>query len=139
MQTKQILFHQLIMLYRPFEHKLNEILNENNLHRAQWTILFYLYHQGPATSVMIAQYLGVEKPTVARTFKSLTTLQYVEPAVGKDRREKLMQLTDSGKETYENVRIGIDEFEQRILSGVTKTEQKTMIEIMKTIRNNIMN
>lgn len=138
MKTAQTFFHQLIMLYRPFEHNLNEILNENNLHRAQWTILYYLYHQGPATSVMIATYLNVEKPTVARAFKSLKTQRYVETIVGKDRREKLMQLTDLGKETYENVRIRIDAFEQEILSGVTKAEQETMIETMNMIRNNIM-
>lgn len=138
MKTAQTFFHRLIMLYRPFEHKLNEILNENNLHRAQWTILYYLYHQGPATSVMIAQYLSVEKPTVTRAFKSLTSQQYVKPIVGKDRREKLMQLTDFGKETYENVRISIDAFEQEILNGVTKAEQQAMIETMNMIRNNIM-
>jgi len=138
MKTEQIFFHQLIMLYRPFEHRLNEILNENNLYRAQWTILFYLYHHGPATSVMIAQYLSVEKPTVARTFKGLTVEGYVQPIVGKDRREKLMQLTDLGKETYENVRISMDEFEQSILGDIATTELETMINTMKKIRKNII-
>ncbi len=138
METAQTFFHQLIKLYRPFEHKLNELLSENNLHRAQWTILFFLYHQGPATSVMIAQYLSVEKPTVARTFKSLTSLEYVEPVVGIDRREKLMQLTNRGKETYEQVRVNIDAFEEEILNGVPVDDQRTMIKMMKIIQNNII-
>lgn len=126
------------MLYRPFENRLNAQLNEHNLHRAQWTILYYLYHYNSATHVEISEYLGVEKPTITRTFTSLEALGYVEQTDGKDRREKRMQLTEQGKAAYEHVRIDIDQFEQEMLQGVPQDKQLEMIEIMEKVRNNIM-
>ena len=89
MKTAQQFFHQLIMLYRPFENGLNKELKKHQLHRAEWTILFYLYNYGPSTSVNISQYLSVEKPTVTRTLNSLEKLNYVQRTVGKDRRENI--------------------------------------------------
>ncbi|MBY7144894.1 MarR family transcriptional regulator [Virgibacillus sp. NKC19-3] len=125
------------MLYRPFENQLNIELNKHNLHRAQWTILYYLYHFGEATNIEISHYQGVEKPTITRTLASLEKLGYVQQARGKDKREKRMQLTDSGRNMYEHVRITIDELEADILQGISETEQREAIRIMETIRSNI--
>lgn len=137
-KSTQKFFHQLITLYRPFENRLNVQLNKHNLHRAQWTILYYLYNNGSATLVEISHYQGVEKPTITRTFTSLEELGYVERGRSKDKREKRMQLTGHGRSVYENVRVTIDQFEQEILEGVTEAEQLETIRIMEKIRNNIM-
>jgi len=138
MKTAQQFFHQFIMLYRPFENGLNKELKKHQLHRAEWTILFYLYHYGPSTSVNISQYLSVEKPTVTRTFNGLEDLGYVQRTVGKDRREKYMQLTESGKTAYEEARVSIDRYEKEILKGFSEEDQKNMIQMMQKIRNNIL-
>lgn len=138
MKTAQQFFHQLIMLYRPFENGLNKELKKHQLHRAEWTILFYLYNYGPSTSVNISQYLSVEKPTVTRTLNSLEKLNYVQRTVGKDRREKYMQLTETGIKAYEAARVSIDRFEEEILKGFSEEEQKQMIQMMQHIRNNIV-
>lgn len=134
---KQTFFYQLIMLYRPFEKRLNIQLNKHHLFRGQWTILYYLYHFGPATLVEISDYQGVEKPTVTRTFAGLEELQYVEQIAGKDKRQKLMQLTDRGREIYELVRVDIDELEQEILDGITEEELLQAVQVMQKIRNNV--
>lgn len=138
MQSTQTFFHQLILLYRPFENHLNEQLNKHNLHRAQWTILYYLYHYGPSTNVDISHYQAVEKPTITRTISRLEQLDYVEQTKGKDKREKRIQLTDFGITVYENVRVTIDQFEQEILDGISEEDQLDMIRIMEKIRNNII-
>ncbi len=137
-KTTQKFFHQLITLYRPFENRLNVQLNKHNLHRAQWTILYYLYNYGSATHVEISHYQGVEKPTITRTFASLEELGYVEQGASKDKREKRMQLTELGGTVYENVRVTIDQFEQEILQGMSEAEQLETIKIMEKVRNNIM-
>ncbi|WP_257984361.1 MarR family winged helix-turn-helix transcriptional regulator [Neobacillus cucumis] len=137
MKTSQKFFHQLLMLYRPFENRLNVHLAEHQLYRAQWTILYYLANKGPATLVEVSQYMGVEKPTVTRTMSRLEELGYVEHVPGKDKREKRMQLSVVGKQVYTDVRVTIDQFEQEILEGITEQEQIEMIRIMENIRNNI--
>jgi len=88
--------------------------------------------------VEISNYLGVEKPTVTRTINRLEELGYVENIPGKDKREKRMQLTDLGKKVYLEVRETVDEFEKEIIEGVSEKELLQAIQIMKTIRNNLI-
>ncbi|MBC5638071.1 MarR family transcriptional regulator [Ornithinibacillus sp. BX22] len=126
------------MLYRPFENRLNTELNKHQLHRAQWTILYYLFHQGSATNVEISQYQGVEKPTVTRTMTSLENLGYVEHQPSKDKREKRMQLTKLGQKVYQEVRVTIDQYEEEVLTGISEEEQLETIRILQEIRQNIM-
>lgn len=127
------------MMYRPFENNLNLQLNKHNLHRAQWTILYYLANFGSATHVELSNYQGVEKPTITRTINRLEELGYVEQIPGKDKREKRMQLTVTGHELYKTVRKTIDQFEESILAGISMEEQRETIRIMSEIRNNIIN
>ncbi|HWO95037.1 MAG TPA: MarR family transcriptional regulator [Bacillus sp. (in: firmicutes)] len=138
MKTFQQFFHQLLMLYRPFENKLNLLLSKHHLQRAQWTILYYLSNFGSATLVELSNYQGVEKPTVTRTINRLEELGYIEQVPSKDKREKRMQLTEIGREIYKDVRVTIDQFEQDILNGISEEEQLETIRIMKEIRNNLI-
>ena len=137
-KPNQEFFQQLLQLYRPFESHLNIELGKHQLYRAQWTILYYLSNYGPTPLVELSSYLGVEKPTVTRTINRLEELGYVEQIPGKDKREKIMHLTAHGEQVYKEVRVTIDEYERNILSGITEEEQKDVIRIMKTIRNNIL-
>ncbi|MDQ0273186.1 MarR family winged helix-turn-helix transcriptional regulator [Cytobacillus purgationiresistens] len=127
-----------MMLYRPFENKLNLLLSKHNLQRAQWTILYYLDNFGSVTLVEIANYQGVEKPTVTRTMNRLVEVGYVEQVPTADKREKKMQLTQLGRDIYLEVRKTIDHFENNILAGVSEQEQTDTIRIMRDIRENLM-
>lgn len=126
-----------MVLYRPFESRLNVLLSKHQIQRAQWTILFYLVHIGPSTLVELANYLGVEKPTTTRTINRLEELGYVEQVPTKDKREKRMQITEHGIAVYTEVRVTIDKFEQDILKGISEKEQLEAIRIMDEIRNNL--
>ncbi|TMU87208.1 MarR family transcriptional regulator [Bacillus sp. BHET2] len=137
MKPAQEFFQELIRLYRPFENQLNVQLSGHGLHRAQWTILYNLYHNGPASSVEISHYQSVEKPTITRTVHQLEEAGYIERIPGKDRREKRIQLTKLGVEVYEDVRKTIDRFEQGIMEGISEEKQIEMIELMKQIKGNM--
>ena len=137
-KTFQKFFQQLLLLYRPFENRLNAQLAKHDLYRAQWSSLYYLFNNGSATLVELSNYQYVEKPTVTRTINRLEELGYVEHVPGKDKREKRMQLTELGKNVYKDVRVTIDEFEQDILKGISEEEQLKAIRIMEEIRNNII-
>ncbi|NHC20172.1 MarR family transcriptional regulator [Bacillus sp. MM2020_4] len=137
MQTSQKFFHQLLMLYRPFENRLNIHLAEHQLYRAQWTILYYFATIGPTTLVELSHYMSVEKPTVTRTINRLEELGYVEHIPGKDKREKRMQLSELGRHVYNDVRVTIDRFEQESLKGISEDEQNEAIRIMGEIQKNM--
>ncbi len=137
-KTYRKFFQQLLLLYRPFENRLNAQLAKHDLYRAQWSILYHLFNNGSATLVELSNYQYVEKPTVTRTINRLEELGYVEHVPSKDRREKRMQLTELGKNIYKDVRVTIDQFEQDILKGISEEEQLGAIRIMTEIRNNII-
>ena len=138
LKSTQKFFHQLILLYRPFENRLNIELHKHDLHRAQWTILYFLYNNGSATNVEISHYQGVEKPTITRTMASLEKMGYVEQTTSPDKREKRMQLAERGRDVYDRVRVTIDQYEEEILNGISEQEQLETIRIMDAIRKNIM-
>ncbi|QOS92608.1 MarR family transcriptional regulator [Brevibacillus sp. JNUCC-41] len=138
METYQKFFQQFLLLYRPFENNLNIQLNKHDLHRAQWSILHFLFNYGSATLVELANYQSVEKPTITRTITRLEELGYVEHVPSKDKREKRMRLTELGSKIYSEVRVTIDQYEQDILKGITEEEQLAAIRIMGEIRNNII-
>lgn len=135
----QRFFHQLLLLYRPFENKLIHVLSTHHIQRAQWTILFYLYENDSATLVELSNYQGVEKPTITRTVQQLEALGYVEQMISKDKREKRMQLTKLGTETYLKVRMTVDKFEEEIVQDLSEKELEEAIRIMSSIRNKLLN
>ncbi|MGG0717447.1 MarR family transcriptional regulator [Robertmurraya massiliosenegalensis] len=137
MKTSQRFFHQLLMLYRPFENRLVLLLGKHHLQRAQWTILYYLFNFGSATLVDLSNYQSVEKPTITRTIHQLEELGYVEQVPSQDKREKRIQLSTHGREVYSEVRVTLDHFEEEILGGISESEQHDAIRIMAEIRNNI--
>nr|WP_311202526.1 MarR family transcriptional regulator [Peribacillus sp. BBB004] len=137
-ETYQKFFQQLLLLYRPFENNLNIQLNKHDLHRAQWSILHFLFNYDSATLVELANYQSVEKPTITRTITRLEELGYVEHVPSKDKREKRMRLTELGSKIYSEVRVTIDRYEQDILKGISEEEQLAAIRIMGEIRNNII-
>jgi DNA-binding MarR family transcriptional regulator len=137
-KTFQKFFHQLIILYRPLENRLNVLLAKHQIQRAQWTVLYYLANFGSATLVELSQYQSVEKPTVTRTVNRLEELGLIEQVPSEDKREKRIQLTGLGKQVYAEVRITIDRFEQDILQGISESEQLEAIRIMNAIRNNLL-
>ncbi|WP_404293802.1 MarR family winged helix-turn-helix transcriptional regulator [Cytobacillus kochii] len=116
---------------------MNSLLTKHQLQRAQWTILYYLYHFGPTTLVEIAAYQGVEKPTVTRTINQLEEYGYVEKIPSMDKREKKMKITNEGERIYKKIRIPIDQFEMEILEGITPEEQEECIRIFDSIKSNL--
>lgn len=100
--------------------------------------MYYLYNLGTATLVELSNYQSVEKPTVTRTINRLEELGYVEHIPTKDKREKRMQLTELGKRIYAEVRVTVDRFEQGILEGISEQEQLNAIQVMETIRKNLI-
>ena len=133
------LFHQLILTYRPFETQLNEQLAKHNLHRTEWSVLYYLITSESMTLVEMAKLLSVEKPNITRTMKSLVELGYVESKQGQDKREKHMTVTAKGIKIYNEIRVTVDTFEQRILAGVPEEEQLAITQTLEKIRGNLLN
>ncbi|MGM9966454.1 MarR family winged helix-turn-helix transcriptional regulator [uncultured Rummeliibacillus sp.] len=131
-------FHNFLLLYRPLNNVLNKKLEEYNLFTSQWSILFYINKYENITLVEIAKHLYVERPTITRAVLKLEELDYIEQIHGNNRREKRIQLTPLGQNVFNDIRNSLDSYQRHVLSGISDEEMKKMIQLMETIRNNIV-
>jgi DNA-binding MarR family transcriptional regulator len=133
---RQEIFRQFILLEKPVNSALDEAFDEFTMTLARWKIVDYLNGAGQSTLVGIADYLSVAKPPVTRTVSFLEENGLVEQAPGSDRREKRIQLTQSGKKLYRKCRTALDEVQRRLLDGISDAEQRALLKTFMKIQDN---
>ncbi len=138
MKEVQGFFQRYLSLYRPLITTLNELMSSQQLSYSLWQVIFYIKNNGASTLVDISNYYHVEKPTITRRVQRLEELQIVEHIPGKDRREKVIQLTASGEEIYKEMRKKITDLEHQVMEGITHDEQLVVYETLPKIQSHIM-
>ncbi|KAF0820634.1 MULTISPECIES: MarR family winged helix-turn-helix transcriptional regulator [unclassified Cytobacillus] len=131
-------FHSINQFTRHFSKVLNESLVPLGLYAAQWTIIYRLKTGGASTQKDISSYLGVEAPTMTRTLARLEKSGWITRTAGKDKREKLISLTDAAILEYDNWLAAVRSSESNILQNITEEEISTMIRLMAKMRENMV-
>ncbi|MBG9444792.1 MAG: MarR family winged helix-turn-helix transcriptional regulator [Bacillota bacterium] len=131
-------FHSINQFTRHFSKVLNESLVPLGLYAAQWTIIYRLKTGGPSTQKEISSYLGVEAPTMTRTLARLEKSGWITRTSGKDKREKLISLTDAAIQEYDNWLAAVRSSESNVLQNITEEEISTMIRLMAKMRENMV-
>lgn len=139
MNGLQDFFQHYLRLYRPLITSLNELLSPFELSYSLWQVIYYLKKNGPSTLVDISTYYEVERPTITRRVRRLEELQIVEQIPGIDRREKIIQLTETGEEIYRVCRSKITDLENSLMRGILSEEQSVLFELLPKIRDTILN
>jgi MarR family transcriptional regulator, transcriptional regulator for hemolysin len=127
------LFHLLYQKTRHITKEVNEYLQKHELFSAQWTILYCLKTQGPMTQSEIWRYLNVEAPTVTRTLVKLEKGGWVKRTSGKDKRERIVSLTEKAKECLPLVEQDIKAFEKEMSSNLTDEEQDQLFFLLNKL------
>lgn len=131
-------FQRYLSLYRPLITKLNELLSIYELSYSLWQVMFYIKNHGPSTLVDISNQYQVEKPTITRRVHRLEELEIVKQIPGKDRREKIIQLTEKGDEIYKECRKKITDLEHSVMEGINSDEKITTFHTLPKIKENIL-
>ncbi|MFP3508933.1 MarR family transcriptional regulator [Peribacillus sp. SIMBA_075] len=130
-------FHHHLQFSRSFTKKLNEQLAKVDLFHSQWLIVYYLNQYGCSTLVEISTYLDVEKPTVTRTVNRLEELDLIEQIPGKDKRERRIQLTESGVRTFQEAKKVVEEFELQLMSGLAEEDRKATLRTLTFLKEKL--
>lgn len=128
------IFHELFQKSRFLNNEINQYLKKHDLHASQWTVLFCIQKHEQMSLTQIWKYLNVEAPTITRTIYRLVELGWVEIHHGKDRREKIVKLTEKALSDFPAIRATILEFEERMVVNLTKEEQSILIELLQKIK-----
>lgn len=118
------------------EKRANQNMQELNLTCAQSHILFQLGEMdGFRCSLKeLERRLHVAQSTVAGTVLRMEKKGFVESMnAPEDRRIKMVQMTELGKEQLEASKRGFAETEQLIMSGMTEAERQTFARLLMTV------
>lgn len=116
---------------------MNEQLVRIGLYHSQWVIVYYLKQFGPSTLVEISHYIDVEKPTISRTVDRLEKSQLIEKIPSKDRRKRLIQLTEQGNQVYVEAKKLVDEFEKKLIEGIPEGDMVTTFRTMQLLKEKL--
>ena len=112
---------------------MNEKLKEYHLYSSQWAILYCLDQYGPMKQTDIWQYLNVEAPTTTRTLVKMERNNWVVRLEGKDKRERIVQLTDNAELLIPEIKESIQEIEQSLLINFDPDEIQQFHTLLKKI------
>lgn len=129
----KFLFHELHQKARLSIKVVNEALKEYDLFSAQWSILYSLNKFGALTQTEIWQYLNVEAPTVTRTLVKLEQRKLITRNEGKDKRERIVQLTEVAQNLIPKIEKRIDEVEQQLLVSLSAEDLNQLTKLLKQI------
>lgn len=130
---KNLVFHEMHQKARLSNKEVNEALKDYGLYSAQWSILFCLNRFGIMTQTEIWQYLNVEAPTVTRTLVKLEQRNFIIRKEGKDKRERIVELTDEAKSLIPKIEGKIAEVEGRLLQSLSDDEVNELTRLLKKL------
>ncbi|MEH7129341.1 MarR family transcriptional regulator [Neobacillus drentensis] len=126
------LFHTLHQLSRHLTNTLNEALKPLGLYGSQWSVIFVLKSKGSLTQKELCEYLFVEAPPMTRTIQRLVKQGYVLQVPGKDKREKLIQLTDVALKMFPEWEKTVIETNHSLMKHFSETSQDELFHLQKS-------
>ncbi|MDQ0429745.1 DNA-binding MarR family transcriptional regulator [Planomicrobium stackebrandtii] len=130
---RNLLFHEIHQKSRLSIKEVNEALKEFDLYSSQWSILFCLNQFGSMTQKEIWQYLNVEAPTVTRTIVRLEKSGWIARREGKDKRERIVQLSSFAEQKLPDIEERIRQTEASLVSSLTDEEKEQLLVLLKKI------
>lgn len=127
------LFHEVFQKTRLLSKELNLVLKEYELFASQWTVLYCIHQHEEMILTNIWRYLNVEAPTVTRTVSRLEELGWLMTYEGKDRREKLVRLSEEAVAKFPVIEASIIQFENEFLIDLTSEEQVILMGLLKKL------
>ena len=126
------LFHTLHQLSRHLTNTLNDALKPLGLYGSQWSVIFVLKSKGSLTQKELCEYLFVEAPPMTRTIQRLVKQGYVLQVPGKDKREKLIQLTDVALKMFPEWEKTVIETNHSLMKHFLETSQDELFHLQKS-------
>ena len=110
---------------------------ESSVHRAHhnswagYKILYVLWIAGPLTSKNLANIAGMSRASVSNLSTPLTKRGLIDRRVSTgDARERIVHLTDAGREFIESVFVEQNDLERRWMSALTDVEQNLLAALL---------
>ena len=134
------LFDHFTKLYRPYVKIVQPLLDQYELHPAQWLILKDIHHHPQTTLVQISKRRSIEKPTTRKILKVLDEREWLSIQPGQDKREKLLTLSQRGEAVYHTLIAEIQDKQTEITNtlDITPDDLEQTIQLLNQLHKNMI-
>jgi len=119
------------------ELELSKVLDGMSLTIPKWRILSTLNRLGRVAMGVVADFCAIDRTTLTRIMDQLVAVGYVERCADpRDRRQTMLDLTESGKAAFDVAVASVVGFNRKALAGVTASELEGLERLLcKVVRN----
>jgi len=116
---------------------LNDRLRPLGLSAGQFPVLMLLFKEQNITQDRLVRHYKLDKGTIARAVKKIEDAGYIRRTIDPDNRRAVrLFLTEKGEQAAPLLKAISLEWEERICTGLTAEEQKTLNSLMRMAAKN---
>lgn len=124
-------------IHRNFHVYISHQLEEYQLGSGQIHLLMILYNHENINQETLAEYLHIDKATVARAIKKLEKEGYViRKKDENDRRNYHLFLTEKAKKLRPKILSILHQWTQQLLNGINQKDQDHLFKLLEKITSN---
>ncbi|MBS9779715.1 MAG: winged helix-turn-helix transcriptional regulator [Moraxellaceae bacterium] len=128
-------YRQYMQMITGYNLKLTQLYydyaKQNGIRYNTLAVLYVVHLANSCTQKLICQQTGLPKQTVNAVIKDFLYQQYVEFAQGANKKEKLVQFTDSGQQYAEQLLMPIFAIEEKVLKRMGEKKCQQIIDEME--------
>jgi DNA-binding MarR family transcriptional regulator len=129
---------QLKLANKAYHQYLNTFFEQSDIRQHYQIIIQLSRFGGKMTQKMLCENLNIERSNMAPIIDTLQNSGYVTRAVNyKDRRGRLVLLTEKGNHILEGLENTFQHFEDNVTQGVTWQEMYNCLRVLKLINTNL--
>ena len=139
MEKTDAVIRQLYQTTRIITKEMNRLLEQYELHSAEWTVIASIKENGVVSQVILAEHLNIEPSAISKSLNALEKKGFVQREEGSDKREKMVSLTTKALSLYPSWDKIVKQHREQLLQNISVEELDNLFSTMKTIFFNAQN
>ncbi|WP_196600341.1 MarR family winged helix-turn-helix transcriptional regulator [Pectinatus frisingensis] len=139
MEKTDAVIRQLYQTTRIITKEMNRLLEQYELHSAEWTVIASIKENGIVSQVILAEHLNIEPSAISKSLNALEKKGFIQREEGSDKREKMVSLTSKALSLYPSWEKIVKQHREQLLQNISIEKLDDLFSTLKTIFFNAQN
>jgi DNA-binding MarR family transcriptional regulator len=108
-------------------------LRSSGVEAPQFAVLAALENAGACTQAGLGRMFAMDKTTMSRNLKVLERNGWIETAVGADRRQRVLRLTEAGRERLAAAKPEWKKAQDQLRAGMSQEQWDEMFRVLRMV------
>ncbi|MGP4062722.1 MarR family winged helix-turn-helix transcriptional regulator [Halobacillus sp. H74] len=137
-QIDHTLGYNIHMVSHFLQNVYNKRLGEYGLTHSQAKVIYFLASRGDQSQTELQNHLHIKASSMNGLIESLAKHDRItKRSSSKDKRTKIITLTDNGLELHDTILSIIQDIEKEATAGLSPEEQQVMVSWLKKMQQNL--